>query len=303
MAFSSSRHRGRRPSPWRPAPPPSSGSRADDGRAPRRAGRYALLRVMIVVVAFPPGSRARPPGPDRQTSHAIRARPGEANARGTIDAAQGGGWHGRGRPRARGRSSPGCRRRARRPRPGPPRRRTAPARPPPHPRAAAARATPAPVVFVPGIMGSQLLRPGRHRGLAQPRQHARPPRPVACRGTLPFRAEPRRPAPRLPRRHRHRAAARVRLHRVRRRPRAARLGAASSPASATGAALRRLHLRLAARPRGERPRASRCGSRASRAAMGRPRRALPPRRPQHGRASWCATTCATAARSPPRRRP
>ena len=153
---------------------------------------------------------------------------------------------------------------------------------------------PVPVVFVPGLMGSQLLRPDGSGGLAQPRQRDRPPRPAPARHAA-VPARPRRPAPRPPRRDRRLPAARVRVHGVRRLPRPdGRRGVRARPRQ--GPPLRGLHLRLAARRRRERAR-PRAAARGPRRRDARPRREVPHRRPQHGRRSSPATTCATAARS------
>ena len=155
------------------------------------------------------------------------------------------------------------------------------------------------VVFVPGLLGSQLLRRDGsvawlnlgntlgHHDLSLPRR-------------LPFATSRDELAPRLPDRHRLGAAARLRLHRVRRPARPPRRGGLRAGLRARPA-LRGLHLRLAARPRRGRPR-PRAAARGARARGGRPRRALPPGGAQHGRPAWCAGTCATAEPSRTRTR-
>ena len=120
----------------------------------------------------------------------------------------------------------------------------------------------------------------RQRRLAEPGQHARAPRPVAA-APAPVRHLARRASPRLPDRHRLGAAARVRLHRVRRPARPPRRGGLRAGLR-TRPALCGLHLRLAARPRRGRPR-PRAAARGAGARGGRPRRALPPGGAQHGR--------------------
>ena len=60
------------------------------------------------------------------------------------------------------------------------------------------------VVFVPGILRQPAPAARRERGVAEPRQHPRPSRPLPP-ATAAVRAQPRRPAPRLPGRDRQRS--------------------------------------------------------------------------------------------------
>ena len=138
---------------------------------------------------------------------------------------------------------------------------------------------------------------GRDRGLAQPRATPSAITTSPCRESCRSRRSHDDLAPRLPGRDGHRPAPGVRVHGVRRRPRPPRLRGLRARGR-PGAALRRLHLRLATRPRGERAGASPSASRASRG-----RRAIPPHASTSWAtawaASWRATTCATAGPSRP----
>jgi hypothetical protein len=151
----------------------------------------------------------------------------------------------------------------------------APARSPPSP-GLAARGRCTPRGLRAGHHGQPAPAPGRQRGVAEPRQHPRPPRPLPPADAA-VHPEPRRPPPRLPRRHGERAAARLRLHGVRRRPRPPRLRGLRAGGRA-GPPLRRLHLRLAARPRGERE-GPRPAPRGARDGDGRSRGPFPHRDP------------------------
>ena len=123
---------------------------------------------------------------------------------------------------------------------------------------------------------------GRDPGLAQPRQRPRSPRPRASPQAAPHR-EPRRARARPPDRHRLRPAPRLRLHRVRGPGRAARgRGIRAGARRGRGCRYARLLLRLASRPRRERPSPGRAPRR-HRRGPGRARGPVPPPRPQHGR--------------------
>ena len=147
-------------------------------QTPAISRAHAQLRFMLGSTRL---SARHAPGAEwaaGRTPDAIRARAARQTPTGIQSRARGGvSWHGRGVRQALGRSSRGWR--SARPALHGPRPQA-----PPRPAASSARcradARPAAVVFVPGLLGSQLLRPDGSRGLAQPRQRARPPRPHAA---------------------------------------------------------------------------------------------------------------------------
>ena len=275
---------------------PRSSSAAGDGAGRGRRGLLAAsgqarrreeqgvnaLAIHLGSIAFPPGT---PRGPHGLEAPNVRCYPralGEANRRRVQSGLRGGGFMARAVRSAGGSFLAGLAlgaaggRRVGEPRP------QAPARPAHRARAAARAAGPRWWCSCPGMLGSQLLRPRRQRRLAEPRQHARAPRPRRCRASCRSPTARDDLAPGFLIGTDTVAAARLRLHRVRRparppRRRGLRAGRRTRPA------LRGLHLRLAARPRGEPPAASRCGSRASRA-----RRATPARASTSSATAWAA---------------
>ena len=240
-------------------------------RHPEEQGANALA-IHLVSIAFPPGSPRGPRGLDTPNVRCYPRALGEANRHGTI-----------GRARRAAMAAGGeVRERVAVPRRGRARRGGAAAwaasgrrrrLDPPHPPRAAARAPGPPmVVFVPGHPRQPAAAARRHRGLAQPRQHARPPRPLAAAHSCRSRRSRDDLAPRLPDRDRHRPAARVRLHRVRRLPRPPRLRGLRARASARACATPSTPTTGGATSSRARA-ASRCGSRGSRARWATPARA------------------------------
>ena len=182
MAFSSSviRRGRRRRRGGRRGRPLLLAARRPPAPTPRRSAP-TLLRIMLDSPFRParaPGIHAAPDPPNaddairgcpaRQTDGTIgvaREQDGANGARHGNDVAVPRRRRAREWPRPRRGRAPRARRRA--------------ARPTHHPRAAA-HDEPAPVVFVPGHHGQPAAAAGRQRGLAQPRQHDRPPRPARC---------------------------------------------------------------------------------------------------------------------------